>query len=320
MTRTYIAGLVSVIVPVYNREHLVQNTIDSILGQTYPDVEIVAINDGSTDNSLEVLRACAAKNPGKVVVIDQPNAGQVRARNCGIVKAQGEFIAFLDSDDTWEPEKLALQIPLFRDRIGLVYCGIHEVDIHGRILKTVPCDAKLRGDIYEHLLVRNRMTGGTVVVSRHALESVGLFDERLNAAENWDLWIRIAQEYETDFVDQPLVRYLKHEGNMSSNAKTMTDATLAILQKHIGDGTSRRVHKHTMKLAYANYYYNLAVLHFSAEDYRHAYRLFLRCWTHKPLYADSAVRMLRMMLGVKANRWLSWVKLTLKGKSNGVSL
>ena len=155
----YVKGLVSVIVPVYNREHLVDKTLDSILYQSYGHVEIVAINDGSTDGSLSVLSAYAQRYPGKIIVINQSNAGQVRARNKGIAVARGEYVAFLDSDDTWDQQKLSRQIPLFKGNVGLVYSGINEVDPAGRVTGTVLPKPGMRGDIFRNLLVRNQMTG-----------------------------------------------------------------------------------------------------------------------------------------------------------------
>ena len=109
MKKSIIKGLVSVVVPVYNRENLVGKTLNSILRQTYPQVETIVVNDGSTDGSLEVLRSYKQNYPEQIVVINQKNMGQALARNNGIKKANGEFIAFLDSDDTWVPEKLEIQ-------------------------------------------------------------------------------------------------------------------------------------------------------------------------------------------------------------------
>jgi glycosyltransferase involved in cell wall biosynthesis len=301
-------GLVSVIVPVYNRENLVGRTIESILAQTYPDIEVIAINDGSIDGSLEVLKIYADRYPGKVVIVDQQNAGQVCARNIGIQHSHGEFIAFLDSDDTWDPQKLAKQLPLFTRDVGLVYCGIHEVDPDGKVLNTVGCEQGLNGNIYQQLLVKNRMTGGTVVVSRIALESAGWFDESFQAAENWDLWIRIARKFAVEYVDEPLLNYLKHPGNMSCNSQKMSRAAWDILQKHLPpssrNGKLRRVYDH----AYANYYYNQAVVNFSNGDYPQARIAFLLCWRYRLLYRDSMVRMLRSLLGKRANNILSACK------------
>lgn len=301
-------GLVSVIVPVYNRAELVGNTIESILTQTYPNVEVIAVNDGSTDRSLEVLIAYAGRFPGKIVVVDQQNSGQVRARNNGIKHSHGEFIAFLDSDDTWAPEKLAKQLPLFKGDVGLVYCGIHEVDPEGRVLKTVSCEQGMRGDIYKQLLIKNRMTGGTVVVSRKAIDVAGVFDESFEAAENWDLWIRVARLFAVEYVDEPLVNYLKHPGNMSSNCQKMSRASWSILQKHLPPSARNGKLKQTYEQAYANYYYNQAVVNFSNGDYPEARRLIVHCWRFRLLYRDSVIRIVRSLLGKQINRMFSLCK------------
>jgi glycosyltransferase involved in cell wall biosynthesis len=309
---TYIEGLVSVIVPVFNREKLVGATIESILAQSYPRVEIVAVNDGSTDNSLKVLRAYSEKHPDRIVVVDQQNTGQSRARNHGILRARGEFIAFLDSDDTWHEDKLSMQMPLFREDVGLVFCGIHEVDEHGRVLQTILCDPKMRGNVYHHLLIRNRMTGGTVVVTRKAIDRVGCFEESFKAAENWDLWIRIAKEFSVDFVNEPLVNYLRHPGNLSCDNDRMIQAAWTILQKHIPQGTARDELRDTYQLAYAHYYYNLAVRHIAVGDYRQARKTLFECWKYSLFYRDSAIRMIRILLGRRSNRLLSACKTACK--------
>ncbi len=301
-------GLVSVIVPVYNRENLVGRTIDSILAQTYQDIEVIAVNDGSTDGSLEALKVYAERHPGKVVIVNQLNTGQVRARNIGIQHSRGEFIAFLDSDDTWNSHKLAKQLALFKGNIGLVYCGIHEVDPNGAIIQTVSCEQGMCGDIYKQLLIKNRMTGGTVVVSRKALETVGCFDETFQAAENWDLWIRIAQKFAVEFVNEPLLNYLKHPGNMSCNSQKMSRAAWGILQKHLPPSARNGELSRVYDQAYANYYYNLAVSDFSNGNYPQARTAFLQCWRFRPLYRDSAIRMVRCLLGRQTNRIISSCK------------
>ncbi len=305
-------GLVSVIVPVYNREQFVCKTLDSILSQSYPFLEIVAVNDGSSDGSLAVLSEYAQRHPGKIVVIDQCNTGQVRARNNGIAASRGEYIAFLDSDDTWERDKLFLQIPLFKGNVGLVYSGINEVDSCGRTTSTILPEPGMRGDVFSHLLVRNRMTGGSVVVARKALDVVGGFDESFRAAENWDLWIRISREYEVDYVDKPLVNYLKHPGNMSQDSSRMAQGAWSILQKHL-PGIPKEGHlKKSYLEAYANYHYGMGVQHFGKNEYREARKMFFLCWKFMPIYRDSLVRVCRTLLGKKINILLSNIKACIK--------
>ena len=308
-----ISGLVSVIVPVYNRERLVGKTLESILGQTYTDVEIVAVNDGSTDGSLAVLMEHAGRNRGRITVIDQPNAGQVKAKNRGISAARGRYIAFLDSDDTWEKEKLSLQMPLFRGNVGLVYCGINEIDGQGHVTRTVPPEPGVRGDVYRHLLIKNRMTGGAVVVTRESLDEVGLFDESLRAAENWDLWIRISRRFMVDFVDRPLVNYLKHQGNMSNDGGRMAEATLSLLQKHLPVLPPEEPLRSSYMQAYAEYCYTMGVQYFGTGDYREARKMFRNCWKYIPNYKDSVARTIRTLAGRRVNDALSRLKKIARG-------
>ena len=294
--------------PVYNRRDLVTSSADSVLQQTYPDVELVMINDGSTDGSAEVLDNYAIRAPDRVTVIHQKNTGQVVARNNGIAAAKGQYIAFLDSDDTWEHDKLEKQIPLFQDGVGLVYSGIYEVDESGEVVQKVIPPKSMRGDIYQHLLVKNGMTGGSVIVTREALNHVGLFDSELRAAENWDLWIRIAKKYKVDFVSEPLVRYLKHPGNMSSETNIMLQASSQVYAKHLGKDDTDPSLKYIRKQAYAYLFYCSGVSAFGRRDYRRARKEFLTCWRYVPLFGDSFLRYLRTFLGVKANELLSGMR------------
>lgn len=296
----------SVIVPVYNREHIVPRALDSILAQTYEPLEIIAIDDGSTDGSRRVLEDYSHRYPGVVRVVGQSNAGPAVARNTGLRRARGEYIAFLDSDDIWVQNKLELQVPLLVGNVGLVYSGIEEIDALGRSLGTVRCEADMRGDIYRHLLVRNRMTGGTVLTSREVLDRVGMFDENLRAAENWDLWIRISREFEIDFVDLPLTRYLKHTQSLSFDSPRMREAATAVLRKHFPDppvpGSALR---ESYDAAYAYFYYRWGVQLFGKGEYSGCRDLFRRCWQHIPGYRDSRVRYLRSLLGKRINLSLS---------------
>jgi glycosyltransferase involved in cell wall biosynthesis len=235
------------------------------------------------------------------------------ARNTGIRASSGEYVAFLDSDDTWLPAKLARQVPLFRDKVGLVYCAICEVDDNGALIRTVPCEQGMRGRIYERLLVRNRMTGGSVVVTRRALETAGLFDETLRAAENWDLWIRISKEFDVDFVDEPLVNYLKHESNMSRDVTRMQEATWTLLQKHLPQPLepSHPLYS-SYQEAYANFFYNCGVASFGIQRYSDARKEFMECWRYLPHYRDSKLRYFRTYLGRLGNGLLSMVAKTVR--------
>jgi glycosyltransferase involved in cell wall biosynthesis len=303
-------ALVSVIVPVYNRAHLVTETVASILAQTYRNIEIILINDGSTDSSLEVIQALQQENPDVVRVIDQENQGQTIARNQGIKEACGKYIAFLDSDDIWLPDKLEHQIPLFDQGVGLVYGGVEFINESGETTGFDPCDPSVQGNIYPQLLVKNRMTGGSVVVLGEALAKVGLFDPEFKAAENWDLWLRICKVYQARLVNKPVVQYRLHQNNMSKDLLLMQDAKRQIMEKHCDKYSSDKLVARYSRLAEADLFYKLGVDCFSREQFGKAIRNFSQVMKISPFYEDTPVRVLRSLLGSKGNRMLRKFKKT----------
>lgn len=298
---------VSVIIPVYNRSELVKKAIDSVLSQIYKNIEIVVVNDGSTDDTLDVILDYERNYPHRMVIINQDNQGQVVARNRGISESSGKVIAFLDSDDEWLPEKIAKQVPLLTGNVHLVYSGINEVDGDGVILKTVLCDLKIKGDISKYLLVKNRMTGGSVIVTRKALEAVGLFDPKLKAAENWDLWLRISKLYWVDFVNEPMVNYRRHDGNMSGDSELMLNAVKIMLDKHVKNNR-KAIGDEIYNQAYANYYYLNGIVCMADYSCAGARAYYLQANSFCPGYLDVRQRVYRTYLGKTVNRGLAVLK------------
>lgn len=297
-------GLVSVIVPVYNRAHLVAETIESILLQTYQPVEIILINDGSSDGSLAVLREYESRYPKWIRVVDQPNQGQTVARNNGIKVAQGQFIAFLDSDDLWVKDKLERQIPRFEPGVGLVYSGTEIIDEAGQTVRFEPADETMSGYIYPQLLIKNRMTGGTVVVTADSLSRVGFFSTDFQAAENWDLWLRICKVYSTRVVSDPLVKYRIHCNNMSGDGQLMLRAKLQIIEKHCDVHSKDGVVARYSRRAYADYHYREGLNYFSKAQYQSARKAFFKVLSFSFFYEDTWVRLFRSLLGAPGNRLL----------------
>lgn len=296
--------LVSVIVPVYNRSHLVSETVQSILVQTYEPVEIILINDGSTDESLTILREYEQRFPTKIRVIDQPNQGQIVARNNGIKMAKGSYIAFLDSDDVWVESKLERQLPLFEPGVGLVFSGTEVIDEAGNTIRVEYADNDLSGNIFPQLLVRNRMTGGTVMVTAEALTSVGDFCTDFKAAENWDLWLRICKIYSARVVPDPLIKYRIHSSNMSGDGQLMLSAKRQIMEKYCNLNSNDAVIARYSRLAYADYHYREGLNHFSSAQYHLARKAFFSVFRFSLLYKDTWVRFLRTLLGTRGNRLL----------------
>lgn len=311
-------GLVSVIVPVYNRQEIVKKTIESILAQTYTNLEIVLINDGSTDDTLRVLQEYARREPNRIVVIDQQNAGQSISRNRGIEAARGQYIAFLDSDDTWAPTKLAEQIPLFTGNVGLVFCGVNDVTVDGTIVRTTVPEPHVRGDIHRTLLRRNRITGGTVVLARTVFDRVGFFDSAFRSAENYDMWLRTTQHFNADFVARPLMNYTLHATNMSADRARVAEGGMMILQKWLPAPPEDPALLEIYNDSYANYYLDLGAEAFARGDYREARRLYHKCREYVPGYRNSTYRLFRTYLGRPINAFLSRARGGTRNVTQGV--
>lgn len=219
---------ISVIIPNYNYAQYLDQAIQSVLKQTYRNLELIVVNNGSTDNSLEVLD----KYRNQIILIDQENLGQSGARNSGLSLAKGDLIAFLDADDFWEPNKLELQSELINDSTELVYSGIIQFSDPGDGKKLVLMP-KYRGNCSSYFIdfpgASIVLSGeSTALFSRNLLERVGNFDSELNSTAGWDFFRRCSRITNFEFVNQPLVNYRLHSSNMSkSNTKVIQDMRLA---------------------------------------------------------------------------------------------
>ncbi len=198
--------VVSVIIPTYNREKLIIDAIDSILNQTFQDFEILIIDDASTDNTEKVIKDLGNEKI-RYYKLDR-NGGQCIARNYGIKIAKGNYIAFLDSDDRWLPEKLEKQIACFNKgekELGCVYAYAYEKDV---IEDTtfLPNDIYFRGNIHDKFLEGFcPPTPSIFMVKKEALLKVNGFDEKLITFVDLDLWLRISKKYQFDYLDEPLI-------------------------------------------------------------------------------------------------------------------
>jgi len=206
---------VSVIIPTYNRGKYIKEAVDSVLSQAFQDFEIIVIDDGSTDNTREVLSLYS----DKIEYIYQENKGISCARNTGIRCSNGEYIAFLDSDDMWLEDKLELQVR-FLDKnrdVDMVYSGIYYFDEMFKINRDYFDLVKpYSGFVLKHLFLRNFIPCVTVIVRKKCFEKIGLFDETLVFSEDYDMWMRVAMYFKIDFINKPLARFRIHKDSMTA--------------------------------------------------------------------------------------------------------
>jgi len=208
----YNSPKVSVITPAYNAQSTIGETIESVLSQTFTDFEMIIIDDGSTDDTANVVHRF---KDNRIIYLYQTNKEKSEARNNGIKNAKGKYIAFLDADDTWFPEKLEKQVRLMQNNpeIGLVYSDLYYFDDEtGEDLILYSRIASLhRGKIpIELLLENNFIKSNTPLIRRKIFCQVGLFDTNLDLCEDWEMWLRIIVKYPIDYIDEPLARYRIH--------------------------------------------------------------------------------------------------------------
>ncbi len=217
---------VSAIMPNYNNGKYIGEAIESVLNQTYKNLELIVVDDGSTDNSREVI---SQYKDDRLKLMHIPHNGFPGAvKNCGIKVSKGEYIAFADSDDVWKNEKLEMQVNLLQTEkdVGLVHTDYEEIDICGRLTEPSPYKliateranrCKPSGWYFMELIYGNFIDGPTVLVKREALEKVGLFDPELEIAEDYDLWLKIARQYKIGYVDKILFQHRRHSSNITNN-------------------------------------------------------------------------------------------------------
>jgi len=205
---------VSVIIPTYNRAIFLVEAINSVLEQTYKNYEIIVIDDGSTDSTSEIIK----QFENKIRYFYQENKGPSAARNAGIKNAEGDLVAFIDSDDVWLAEKLSQQVQLFDEnhRLGLVSSAYYSCDSNLNINRVIK-DDRLTNKKYilRKLFVRNIFPTPTVLVKRVCFEKVGLFNESYGFAEDWEMWMRIALKYDVAYIRTPLCRCRRHNSSIT---------------------------------------------------------------------------------------------------------
>lgn len=226
---------VSVIIPTHNRADLLPVAVKSVLNQTFQDFEIIIVDDASTDNMADVVSAF--KDERIKLFRRDVSGGDAVARNLGIANSNGEYIALLDDDDEWFPEKLQLQIGVFMNsppEIGAVYTGCMNIDIESQKILGVRY-AEGGGNIFSEILGGNWINTSSVVLKRACFEKVGLFDESIPWCSDQDMWIRVSKEYQWECIRDPLVKYGEHLNKLTNNFGLKIEGKKRLIEKYSRD-------------------------------------------------------------------------------------
>ena len=221
---------VSVVIPSYNARVFLPMTLESVRQQTFDDYEVIVIDDGSTDGTAEWL---TQSDYPKLRLLRQSNQGCSTARNFGIAEAAAEYIAFLDADDLWHPQKLEKQVRCLDEnpQAALVNTGITNIDAQGNPVKGDYLPNAIDSN-WPNILLENPIHSGSVpLVRRSCFEQLGYFDTALKSAEDWDMWIRIAAEFQIADIQEHLVYYRVHSGSKSHRLQFHLDNRVAVIEK-----------------------------------------------------------------------------------------
>ena len=229
---------VSVVIPAYNAQRYVGETLRSVLAQTFRDFEVIVVDDGSTDGTAAIVDAFGPP----VRRLHQANAGVSRARNAGTAAARAGLIAFVDADDLWEPTKLEKQVELLRARpdVGFCYAGVQRIDAAGQVRQVEP--ARDFAELCRELLLNSCVITSAcsaMLIRREVLGQVGGFDPAFSQCADWDFLIRLSQVARGAAVPEPLVRYRTFAGNMSSDVSHLERDTFAVLDKFFASPAGR---------------------------------------------------------------------------------
>jgi glycosyltransferase involved in cell wall biosynthesis len=302
---------VSVVIPTYNSADYLPDAIDSALNQTVPPLEVIVVDDGSTDETAGILE----RYRGRIIVISQENRGPSAARNRGIAAARGDLIAFLDADDVWLPRKLEKQLACLAEhpRAGLVHTDVLMLvgdKIEGH--PPTPYRAEKVGHCYHRYFWHSGGTPSAILIRRECLAQVGGFDEALRraAAEDYDFCFRFARHYELAYVDEPLFLHRDHASNSSKRALPMSEDTLYVVRKaleadpHLRRVVGRRMINDRLFPLYFDIGYQHQVAGRSAE----ARRYFLGALRHRPFSGRTWFLYLANFLPPTWVRWLRSLK------------
>jgi glycosyltransferase involved in cell wall biosynthesis len=228
---------VSVIIPAYNTATYLQAALDSVLAQTFADWEVVLCDDGSTDQTRALVEAAMPAFQGRLRYVYQTNRGLPAARNTAIRNSSGEFLALLDADDVWLPQRLERGVALMdRDRsLGLVHGYVARIDVRGEFVEfpARPPLKYLSGNIARNIYTRRaHLICPTILFRKECVDAVGLFDETMRSTEDRDMWFRIAERYRVGYIDEVLANYRISPNSMSRDKDRMMKWQTYFIEKH----------------------------------------------------------------------------------------
>lgn len=259
---------VSVVIPAYNKAKDTVGVVESVLNQTYKNIEIIVVDDGSSDNTRQLL--CDYSD--RIRYIYKDNGGACSARNVGIRLASGEYIGLLDCDDLYLPEKIELSVKFLEEHrdFGFVHSAAYFIDENDNILRKFShrLSRRRRGSMAKDLLFRDFICNSTVVVRKSCFAKVGLFDEEIFTPGDWDMWLRLAENYKAGYIDRPLVSYRVSSSYNFNHVGQVRREELVVLKKSFA--RNKELSLDFKNKAVSNLYYRCALSYILVGNFQKA--------------------------------------------------
>lgn len=272
---------VSVVIPTYNSAHFLGEALQSVFDQTFKDYELIVVDDGSTDETKQIV----AEYGDKIKYIFQENSGPASAKNNGIRNSVGKYIAFLDADDLWLPTKLEKQVKTFQQspELAMIFTEHSVFNDRGIYLALIGKRKRLiKGDIARNIFLHNGVATPTVIVRKEIFNKIGLFEEDLYMAEDDNMWVRIAANFDVELIDEPLAKYRIHSRSMTADKKKLFEAVLTNVRllSYRYEGVKERI-KNVIPQKLSQVQFSVGYDHFENGDFKEARRAFaqgIRCY------------------------------------------
>jgi len=304
----------TVIITTYNRARKVEEAIDSVLAQTFDDYELIVVDDGSTDETPE--RLSQRYSESQINYVYQRNRGKPGARNTGIKLARGEYIAFLDSDDRWKPNKLERQAAFIRehDNVEILYGPVEVIDESGKMLVEDTHRIRKafqrqhhRGETYENLIDKWVLFSSNLVIKRDLIERIGGYDEAIHHLEDVDLYLRVAlNKCVFHYIDDPLAEYRCYEGNTRGDDHFR--GLVSVAQKHLG-AIQKGIYKPGQpSLAKSRLYLKIAESYYVLNDFPKIRWAVGKTIRLKPVELLKSRTILHFFLTFLPGSWLAWIR------------
>jgi glycosyltransferase involved in cell wall biosynthesis len=305
--------LVTVVIPAYNAERWIDRSLASALAQTYRHIEIIVVNDGSTDRTVSLVEGAALRDP-RIRLVSTPNQGLAATRNVGISHARGDLIAPLDADDLWHPEKIARQVHVMKSsspKVGLVYCWAVEIDEDDFIIPPVRNGPTAEGKVLTDVVANAGIitSGANPLIRRSYLDAIGGYDKNFRYCEDWKLQVCLAEICEFAIVPAHLVGYRRTAGSLSKNVSQMA-RSMESISDWITERWLEMPREIERRMIYSRCVY-LAHLSLTNNQFADAIRYKLKSLKVRPQAlarrdtAEFGLRLLARMLGIRRHHFLS---------------